>query len=161
MYDDDNNWAWGLSGDELDLPALGIQLDEEALDDEHRGRRVEGGTRHRLAGRGSALHHNATVPTGGQVMMAFGDPAAVGKDLRLAPLVFDLTDLVEQLLAGAQPCRLTLVCGLINDPARVEIVHGVAVGLEWPEEHEGELVRFEDGDYVYLDDVISVRVEAA
>jgi hypothetical protein len=50
---------------------------------------------------------------------------------------------------------------LINDPARVEIVHGVAVGLEWPEEHEGELVRFEDGDYVYLDDVISARVEVA
>ena len=117
-------------------------------------------TVHRLAARDGEAHREAAFPTGPQVAITLGHPTADEADARLDALAFDLTATLQDLLADDQPCRLTLVSALINDRRTVEIVRGLAVGIEWTAQHGTELVRFDDGDYVYLDDVISVRIEA-
>jgi len=118
----------------------------------------ESGTVHRLAPRAGDAHREAAFPSGGQVAITLGHPEAAQADARLGALAFELSSVLYELLDG-QPCRLSLVSTLFNDPVTVEIVRGLAVGVEWTSEHGTELVRFDDGDYVYLDDVISVRVE--
>src|SRR5690606_32505850 len=123
-----------------------------------------GTTMHRLVQRGGREHRDAVFPTGSQATIALGDISAVTAEVKLSFPAFELTNYIDELVDDGQTFRATVVANVMNDPSRVEIVEGLIMGVvdqsDGDEYDIGQTgVKFDDGTFVYMYDILSLRVE--
>lgn len=123
-----------------------------------------GTTTHRIVTRGGVEHRDAVFPEGAQATVAVGDIEAVTDNPPLSGPAFGISSLVDELTEGGRMFRATVVALLVNDPDRVEVVSGFITGTadkSDPDEYDiGETgVMFDDGTFVYMYGILSLRVE--